>query len=511
MRKIIVSFSALLFSLQLVSGQIIWQNTIGGKKYDECVSFQKTQDKGFILAAQSNSDAGEIHQNLGGADIVLIKLDSLGNVKWIKNFGGSDHDLPYAIKATKDGGFIVVGNTASNDFDVNGNHGGLDAWIFKVDGDGGILWQRCFGGTKDDEFRDVIPDAAGGFLICGSTRSSDGDITLNQGGSDYWAVKLDSVGSLEWSKTYGGNSLDDAWAIEETHDGGYVIGGESYSTNGDVSGNNGTQDAWLIKINWEGKIIWQNCFGGIAWEGIRDIISAEEEGFIMTGFTASNNGDVSGNHGADDAWLFKVDAFGSLLWQRPFGGSQQDLGFALCKSIDGGYWAASVSRSNDGDLTNNKGSQDVWIFKLSEEGSLLWERSLGGSLIDFAKTIELSHDGKCVFAGYTRSQNGDLSGPVEEADIWVVKLDENVPSATTQADYIPLELYPNPSQHRIFLQLLLDELMYISITDWQGRVLQTASINAHQSLDISALPPGAYVLSATAKSGQLYVGKFVKE
>jgi hypothetical protein len=239
----------------------------------------------------------------------------------------------------------------------------------------------------------------------------------------------------------------------------------------------------------------------------------ENDEYVLAGFAMSNTGIFSGNHGNEDCWVFKINDDGDLLWQNLLGGTKQDRTFAIAAKEDGGFWLASIARSSDGDVSLNKGSSDVWISKLSSAGELEWERALGGGGLDMVTSVTLSHDNKCVFAGYTSSNNGDVAGPLKGgSDFWIVKVGENFPTSTQAPTPLALDLFPNPAQHYISFSLPQDEpAVQITITDVQGREWLMPTIHARQHLDISRLPAGAYWLTATTLSGQRYVGRFVKE
>jgi hypothetical protein len=209
--------------------------------------------------------------------------------------------------------------------------------------------------------------------------------------------------------------------------------------------------------------------------------------------------------------VVKTDKDGEVEWTKVLGGSYEDYGRNIIQTQDDGYAVCGMVQSSDGDAVGNDGGADAWVVKLSSSGELQWQKSLGGTQDETFRALVETPEGALILAGHARSTNGDVTGVHGSIDYWVVKLQAEM-SAASKALPLPLELYPNPAQHWISLQLPLDEpLMLISIADWQGWVLKTARINTRQHLDISALPAGAYVLTASAPSGQLYVGKFVKE
>ncbi|NLY22597.1 MAG: T9SS type A sorting domain-containing protein [Bacteroidales bacterium] len=227
-------------------------------------------------------------------------------IEWQKCLGGSNDDWAYSIQQTSDGGYIVAGETWSNDGDVSGNHGGGDYWVVKLNSSGDILWQICLGGTNVDVAYSIQQTSDEGFIVAGYTCSNEGDVSGNHGNSDYWVVKLNSSGTIEWQKCLGGTDGDYANSIQQTSDGGFIVAGQTYSNDGDVSGNHGGSDAWVVKLNSSGNILWQKCLGGTGWDWENSIQQTSDGGFIVAGYTNSNDGDVSGNHGSKDYWVVKL-------------------------------------------------------------------------------------------------------------------------------------------------------------------------------------------------------------
>jgi len=176
-------------------------------------------------------------------------------IEWQKCLGGTSEDIANSIKQTSDGGFIVAGHAGSKDGDVWGNHGDYDYWVVKLNSSGGILWQKCLGGQDWDVAYSIQQTSDGGFIVAGYTESYYGDVWGNHGGSDYWVVKLNSSGDIEWQKCLGGTYTDIAHSIQETSDGGFIVAGHAGSKDGDVSWNHGNYDAWVVKLtNEPGRI-----------------------------------------------------------------------------------------------------------------------------------------------------------------------------------------------------------------------------------------------------------------
>jgi len=229
------------------------------------------------------------------------------SISFARVFGGSDDDRAYCIQQTSDGGYIVAGYTYSNDIDVSGNQGVYDYWVVKLDSSGNIEWQKCFGGSDDDRAYCIQQTSNGGYIVAGYTESNNGDVSGNHGKNDYWIVKLDSSGNIEWQKCLGGYYNDYACSIQQTSNGGYIVAGYTESNNGDVSGNHGSYDYWIVKLDSSGNIRWQKCLGGSGDDRAYSIQQTSDGGYIVTGYTESNDGEVSGNHGSKDYWIVRLD------------------------------------------------------------------------------------------------------------------------------------------------------------------------------------------------------------
>ena len=189
-------------------------------------------------------------------------------IEWEKSFGGNWEDLASSITQTTDGGYIVAGSSQSDDGDVTGHHGRLDIydyWIVKLTGMGDIEWQKSLGGSDNDYANSIIPTSDSGYIVAGYSVSADGDVTESRGNLDAWVVKLRSTGEIEWQRLLGGKGWDEAKYIAPTRDGGYIITGFSNSNDGDViglHGNYGFRDYWIVKLRSTGEIEWQRVLGG---------------------------------------------------------------------------------------------------------------------------------------------------------------------------------------------------------------------------------------------------------
>lgn len=402
------------------------RNVFGGTSYDGMSSIVRTSDGGYATAGSTQSNNGDVSANQGANDFWVIKYNCRGSMVWQKTFGGTGDDTARSIIQTADGGYVIAGDTASNNGNVSGFHGVIDMWIIKISSSGVLQWQRSLGGTSFDYAFSIVQSTDGGYTVAGRTESNDGNVSGNQGGVDFWVVKLSSTGTLQWQKTFGGTGGEIANSIIATADGGYAVAGTTRSNDGDVSGNQGANDFWVIKINSAGTLQWQKTFGGTGIDQANAIVQNTDGSYTVTGETRSNNGNVSGNHGGIDFWVINISSTGALQWQKTFGGTGNDQATSVIQTTDGGYAVAGTASSNDGDVSVNHGSQDGWIIKISSSGALQWQKALGGTNNDSASSIIQSANSTYVVVGGSSSTDGDIVGPANGlTDAFILNLDTN--------------------------------------------------------------------------------------
>jgi len=345
------------------------------------------------------------------------------SIEWQKCLGGSSHDWAYSIRQTYDNGYIVAGVTRSINGDVTSNHGVADCWLVKLNNTGTIEWQKTLGGTLEDWARSIALTSDSGYIMAGYSSSNNGDVTTNHGWADYWVVKLSSTGIIQWQKSLGGSQDEQAYSIQQTKDKGYIVAGYSSSNDGDVTGNLGG-DYWVVKLDSVGNIVWQKSLGGTEGDKAWSVEQTTDGGYIIAGQTYSSDGDVTGSHGDLDAWIVKLKSTGTIDWQKSLGGTLLDGANSIQQTSDDGFIIGGYSRSIDGDATANHGSIDYWVVKLDSTGTLVWQKSLGGALADGVYSIRQTNDGGYIVAGNSESADGDatFNHGFEEPDYWIVKL-----------------------------------------------------------------------------------------
>jgi hypothetical protein len=461
-----------------------WTKTFGGSLNDYARCVEQTFDSGFIVAGYTYSDDGDVFgkQGVYSADYWILKLASTGDTTWTKSMGGTGNDFAYSIIQISDSGYAIAGCSNSTDGEVFGSHGSFDFWIAVLDSTGDTVWAKTYGGSSADKAYAIQQTTDNGFVIAGSANSNNGDVFGHHGysySSDFWIIKINSSGDTIWTKTIGGTDNDCAYSIDQTIDGGYIVAGSTESTDGDVYGNSGDLDYWIVRLNSTGDTLWTKTYGGAGDDIAHSVLQTNDNGFIVAGYSESDSGYVHNSHGINDYWILKLDVDGDTLWTKTFGGSLHDKGYSIQQTLDGGYVIAGNSFSNDKDVYRNQGSNDYWIVKIDGSGNVVWSKSLGGSDSDEAYCIRQTIDSGFIVAGSARSDDGDVSGNQGEIDFWVVKLDAFPVSLTTQS--IPLtsgwnimsfNVAPEDSNMKNIVQPLIDSSKLIKVIDETGGIVQ---------------------------------------
>lgn len=402
--------------------------TFGGSQNDSGKDIIPTSDGGFAILGHTQSQDGDVTDKENASfDYWLLKFDNENTLQWSKSYGGSKNDRGNHIQQTDGDGFVILGYSESSDGEVAENAGAQDFWVVKTDALGGIKWQKSFGFSGKDEGISMIRTNDSGFLLIGIL-----DVTASAGqgnfggkrhaGGDYWALKITSEGELQWSKYFGGTFTDTPYDVIETLDGSFIIVGSSDSSDVDISDNKGTYDFWVVKIANGGDLIWERNFGGGEIDEAHGIVSSPDGNYIIVGETRSNDGDVSFNHGAADVWVIKITGDGTLIWEKTYGGSSFEAARAITKSIKGGYLIAGSSRSIDGDPSVNQGQNDAWILKIGDDGQLEWEKTIGGSQIDLANSLTELADGSIIAIGESASGDMDVMQNKGFTDLMTIEI-----------------------------------------------------------------------------------------
>jgi hypothetical protein len=457
----------LIFSIQ-GKGQYLqkqWDHTYGGTAVETLTELISTSDGGYVLGGYSNSPSGAdvTDAQRGGTDFWIVRLDSLGNKLWDKRFGGTFEDKLYTVIQTFDGGFLLGGFTSSDSgLDVSQpTRGSSDYWIVKTDASGNKLWDKRYGGSAYEQYGSAVQTPDSGYLIGGMSASdTSGDMHhINHGAGDFWVLKTDKNGNIQWENNYGGDGTDEMWALVNSPDGGYLLAGRTNSddTMDVTEPARGDNDYWMIKINSAGVKQWDKRYGGAEREYLFDVKVTSHGGYILGGYTRSDiSGDIteatrdtSASLGTDrgDAWLVLTDSSGAKIWDHRYGGHWVEGAFGyVLETHDHGFMFGCASYSNmSGEKSeNNFGYEQAWILKTDSNGVKMWDKTI---LVDgedeFSYPIE-SSPGCYVIADWSAADSSSFKSEDSRGnyDFWVIKFCESnqpqLPVANFTSNYTAL-------------------------------------------------------------------------
>ena len=421
-----------------------WDKRYGGTVQEGLTCFQQTTDGGYILGGVSVSgiSGDKTQSNWGGEDYWIVKTDSLGNIEWDKRFGGTDPDVLFSLQQTADGGYILGGFSWSG---ISGDKtqpswGDHDYWIVKIDPLGNMQWNKRFGGTNSDYLFSLQQTTDGGYILGGWSYSGTGGNKTQPlwGEVDYWIVKTDSLGNMQWDKRFGGTGWDQLYSLQQTTDGGYILGGHS---NSGISGDKtqpsfGGFDYWIVKTDSLGNMQWDKRFGGTSHDKLNSLQQTTDGGYILGGRSLSGIGGdkTQASWGGYDYWIVKTDPLGNMLWDKRFGGINDEEYYDnpgnVTQTSDKGYLIAGASDSPiSGDKTeNNLGLKQTWVVKTDSSGILQWDKTIFTTGTDLTGLVIQSKDGCYVMAnctdggigGYKTQLNWDTNN-YDTPDYWIVK------------------------------------------------------------------------------------------
>jgi hypothetical protein len=342
-------------------------------------------------SVQQTSDGGYIVAGwtmsfgVGLSDFWLIKIDSNGVMQWNRTYGGTGNDEAYSVEQTTDGGYITAGSTASY------GAGMCDFWLVKTDANGIMQWSKSYGGAENETAFYVRQTFDGGYIVAGYTDS------FGAGGSDGWLVKTDTNGQMQWNKTYGGAGTDQAYSVVQTRDGGYIIAGETNSSGA------GDFNYWLVRTDSAGTQLWSKTYGGATTDVATSVQQTNDSGYIVAGYTDSFGA------GGSDGWLVKTDTNGQMQWNKTYGDINDEVAYSIQLASGGEYLVAG------GTTSNTTGGWDFWIIRTDALGNMKGEQTNGGTADDIAYSAQQTSDGGYIAVGFTNSYGAGSS------DFWVVK------------------------------------------------------------------------------------------
>jgi hypothetical protein len=537
------------------NGDLDWQKNIGGSGSDFLQSIALTNDAGYILAGTSNSEKGFDKEDTskGQDDFWIIKLNAKGEQEWQKTIGGSGQERLQSIQQTRDGGYIIGGSSSSeptskpelakNGEKTSATYGNLDYWVVKIDHKGTIEWEQTYGGVYADELRSMEQTFDGGYILGGYSNSpiSGNKADDNKGIGDYWVVKIDKKGTIEWQKTIGGDKDDQLYVVHQTYDKGYILGGNSNSGSSEDkrSDNSNGTDFWVLKLDQSGKQVWQETYDFGKFDILTSLVENVDHTILLGGFAQGEiaKGKQKAKKGTDDFIALKIDEKGTILWDKIVGSDGKDVLKKVIETRDGGYLMAGTSNPFPSTLANNQSgakgllgngnnqqldnAKNELNSTIKEQGTAI-NKSINETTADITnttkETLGLTDNSPLKIGSGTDALSGGLlngigggdnssSTPQKKLpssrdkntsygnfDFWVVKLKDD---SKPEKEKLKIEVSPNPTMAYTNIVIGYDyESGTATVVDLAGHVIQKIEITSRTvPIDLSKAPEGIYIVN----------------
>ncbi len=462
-----------IFSIQVCFSQTpdtTWTRIFGSSDNEYGYYAEQTNDGGFILVGYVDIS--------GDDDIWLIKTDSNGDTLWTKTYGTYYYDYASCVHQTSDGGYIIFGDTDS--FYPSRWNG----WLIKTDADGDTLWTKVFTGPNYYFIRSGVELPSGnGYVFVGYTKATAG------GAEDIWLVRTDMAGDTVWTRTFGGSEREIAFTVLRATDGDLVIGGDTESF------SEGDFDAWVIRVNTSGNLVWSKSYGSTERDILYDMKQTDDGGFIIAGHTES----FGHINNYTDAWLIKTDSNGDTLWTKTWGTEMHDGAMSVVQTSDGGFvWTGYKYISTF--------VQDLWVLKTDEDGNMLWSKTYGGTFNNIGRSINKNIDGSLIITGDYYSE------VTNTRDLWLLNVDPNVSDVEKEEQALIPETiilkqnYPNPFNPTTTIEFGIPENGFVTLVVYnllgeQVGLLVNENLSAGNykvDWDAGDLPSGIYIYKLIA-------------
>ena len=466
---------------------IAWEKTFGGSNAEQGQFIKATPDGGFIAGSYSYSSDGDVLVNYGGSDWWITKHDSDGNIEWQNNLGGGIQDFPQSIEITPDGGYIVIGSTLST-VQPSGNVGGTtygswDVWVIKLDITGSVEWEKNYGGSGTDYGFDIKNvEGIGGYMFVAHSTSNDFDINDNDGDQDIWVVFISETGAILSEKTHGGSEFENAEKIIGLDNGFFLIAGTTASNDGDISVSKGGADFWIFEVSLQADLLWEKTFGGSGSDLLKDCILTNDGGFLLVGGSASSDFDVSGNLGSFDRWMIKLDANREKEWDQNFGNFSNNKFTDVVQTANGEYLV--MDETYDISLIDGQGNEEwSWTYPLNYDDfnffDLIGTDNGGFTAIGMAKVpLNVGFNLETLIVNFESivptSCPDDLNGFVTLGEFNGSKyfLSEGTSGAPAAQDVADANggflAVINSQEENDFIQQNISEMVYIGLNDFDS-------------------------------------------
>lgn len=506
-------FCCLFSSMSAQVGILEWENNFGGSRQDESTTIIQTNDGNYLIVGQTKSLNGDVSNNSSIYTAAwLIKTNTNGELLWEVSLSDPEAKLSIEdVVELEDGNLVVVGVRDDGD---PGYEGDFDAWIAKLTSTGELLWEDHYGGTNKDIAKSIVEADDGGFIIAGYTWSNDGDIEENKGEEDVWVFKVNDIGELIWSKTYGGSEEDIATSAVQVSNGGYLIAGHTISSeDGDVEGDTKNFDFWILKLNNQGDLIWEEnygSFGANSIEKCNDLIELSDGNFLAVGSLYHYTSVYT------RCLALKINPDGEEIWRHDYQLYtlyNSDVAHAALESKDGSYVLAGSSQITGSNI-------DFSITKISSDGELIWFDNYGSNGSDQAISIIQSVDGSYVMTGRIGDDGLDVEGEVLSYwdDIWLLKVTDTSINNTVLAyqeisDFanINFSIRPNPNKGKFIIESNANEIFDVKIYNSLGQLVwKEDDFDANSPTNIQLLETGIYLVKIETTDG-IFVTKVLVE
>lgn len=478
---------------------------------------------GYLIISDYDNPNFAIPPGMWQMDLWLTKIDLMGTVMWSKFICGTNNDSPVRIIPTSDSNYYILGGTASGDGDItfdpypNANN----FWVIKIDGNGNKIWDKVVGGNIWDipSYATRSPD--GGIVAIGQTQSSDGDVSFNFGYWDIWAIKIDSLGNIIWDCAIGSSGGEFSGGIINTTDGGYLICGygRNISSNGNITciPHSSDSEALLVKINDIGQIQWQMCYGGSDHDVFTNLLETID-GYIIFGSTSSSDGDLSGlnyHYGLDhlgnrtsDYWIMKTDFLGNIVWQKCFGGSDNEYSSRIIELSNKDIVLFGTTESMDGDIVGSHSIyqgflyKDISMLKLSSTGEYKGQRCIGSRSDEhFKRGVLLINDSTYVLTSqFFIGSNGDIECGSDpniggKFKLWVTQFTDSILMNNIHEKLGHwFNIHPNPAADYLVVEDQKSTNCSLIICSFLGQTLEEFEIKYPKTLiNLSHFENGLYL------------------
>lgn len=501
--------AALLVSASLLAqpGNLVWTQSLGGSADEPvglgagtagapAIAAQSDSEGNLYIATYTESNNGDVQSNAGSEDIWVLKLSAAGDTLWTRTFGGESFERCYSISLLSDGNLLIAGKTASNGGNLGTALGGEDAFLLKINAEGNLLWSRRYGGSLVETFFGATEMPNGDLLACGITGSIDGDIQNSTwvGANKAWVMRLQPNGTPIWSRITNGLINNEDW--EESfwyvqyrpEDQRIYCLGASYNFN-DVN----SDDLFLCVLNESGVVQNRYTYGSTGGDSPAGLQVLADGSMLLLGTIRGGGQNVSNYMGGNaDTWLLKVSNTGTVVWEKTFGGSGLDYAFGLATDPSGNTVLVGSTRSNDN--TAGSGAQglfDGWLAAVNSNGDTLYVRRYGSSQNDHLHALAAAPTGDFYLVGRSQGSGGDVSSNAGETDLWIMRREGDDVTSLPNATFV-WSLAPNPVQAG---QTLRWSRMAerVELVDLSGRVC-AAAFHVNELQVPGHLPPGIYLL-----------------